>query len=341
MIASPPSGVHSKVSSSRFRDTAIVTHTHTHRRARARAHTLSLCCFFSPDIRAHSRKQSPPFLVRPPPVALMLFELCFRHKALPSWLSRFVLAVPPVVLYNFFIGRALSSPSERGGRRAGKFTRQYLTRSRSGSLRFLQRGPQVARRSRPEIFDSVATPGRNRILAVRRLIKRELNRMCRAGSNDACSMHRIRPFSAMFTVALSVALSFARAFPFGEYDDSAFAPRTAAAKRHPRILSCATRAVLPAALAPSLFALPVASSGEQPARFSSRHDDECRNVRPEARNSMDRARVRDSCAAYSVLGNRPKARVYEISSLSLSLCLSCARRNVGFIRAPFRAIFFP
>jgi len=126
----------------------------------------------------------------------------------------------------------------------------------------------------------------------------------------------------MFTVALSAALSFARASPFGEYDDSAFAPRTAAAKRHSRILSSATRAVLRAALAPLLFALPVASSEEQPARFSSRHDDECRNVRPEARNSMDRARARDSCAAYSVLGNRPKARVYEISPLSLSLSLS-------------------
>lgn len=89
---------------------------------------------------------------------------------------------------------------------------------------------------------------------------------------------------------------------------------------------------------------------QEVGRFSSRHDDECCNVRLEARNSMVCSR-----AVYGVYyGDCPKARVYEISrlrrcsrcslSLSLPLPFLSARRereNAGFIRAPFRAIFFP
>jgi len=260
----------------------------------------------------------------------MLFELCFRHKALPSWLSRFALAVPPVVLYNFFIGRALSSPKGERERRGGKFTREYLTRSRFGSLRFLQQGPQVARRSCPEIFDGVATPSRDRILAVRRLIKRELNPCRRAGSSNACAMN---PFFFSETrsdrcrrwccYSLARYASVNTMIPHLHPVRALFRlrPRKLAAKRHLRILSSHR--------ASRVFALSLARAESN--RIGS-HRDTMMNAamsaprRETARIARGIQRTRESAESSGL-------RDFAARSLSLSVSLALSRERRIYSRS--------
>lgn len=99
-LFSPPrtSGVHSKVSSSRFRD-GVVSDTASPFPPLPPPLSLSLSRSLSPLVL-------PPFRLPPPLVTLMLFGLCSRHKVLSSRVPRFT---SPVVLYNFLLAVCVRS----------------------------------------------------------------------------------------------------------------------------------------------------------------------------------------------------------------------------------------
>lgn len=95
-------------------------------------------------------------------------------------------------------------------------------------------------------------------------------------------------------------------------------PCSAGARARPRDLICEFYFRDASPLRFTFFTLPLfplfewrSREAQEVGRFSSRHDDECCNVRLEARNSMVCSRT-----VYGVYyGDCPKARVYEISRL--------------------------
>lgn len=106
-------------------------------------------------------------------------------------------------------------------------------------------------------------------------------------------------------------------------------PRNATSEFHSRdVPPQPSASFLPPLLAYSFLCSRAADEDEWETRgrFSSRRDDECCNVRLEARNSM----VRSARVVYAVyttmLRNCPKARVYEISRLR------CRVRRVALAR---------